>query len=258
MIWHPSDEDLILLFYGELEEPAARRVESHVGECGACRAEWTALRDTLRLVDLAEPPAPPDGFEAVMWARVSQSLPSRARWSWRQLVPAAALGAAILVLVTIARRPEPAGVSGSIGGPPPGTAAADARERTERRVLFTALDDHLTQAELLLIELMNAPADGEVELRFEREAADDLVASGRLYRATARETGDGEFVLVLEDIERVLVEVARGPERIPRRDLDALRGRIGEQDLLFKVRAAASEVRARQQQDLMTVSEGSL
>jgi hypothetical protein len=256
MSWHPTDEDLILLSYGELDEPAARRVEAHLAACGACRAEWSALGATLRLADIAGPPAPPDGFEAVMWARVSRALPERARWSWRQLVPATALAAAILVLLTIARRPDFGAAhdpSGTAAGA--GTAAADGT--TQRRVLFTALDDHLAQAEVLLIELMNAPANGELEFGFERETADDLVASGRLYRSTARETGDGEFVLVLEDIERVFVEVARSPERLPRRELETLRGRIDEEDLLFKVRAAASEVRARQQ-NLMTVSEGPL
>jgi hypothetical protein len=257
MTWHPTDEDLILRFYGELDEPAARRVEAHVAACAVCRAEWAALADTLRAVDRADVPAPPDGFEAVMWARVSQALPQRARWSWRQLVPAAALAAAILVLVTTARRPELGVAPGQAGEALAGAAAEDARGKTERRVLFTALDDHLAQAEVLLIELMNAPANGELEFHLERETADDLVASGRLYRSTASETGDGEFVLVLEDIERVLVEVARSPQRIPRRELEALRGRIDEDDLLFKVRAAASEVRARQQ-NLITVSEGSL
>jgi hypothetical protein len=171
-------------------------------------------------------------------------------------VPATALAAAILVLVTIARRPEVV-VPRPDGGAAAGAGSSDARGRTERRVLFTALDEHLTQAEVLLIELMNAPANGELEFHLERETADDLVASGRLYRSTASETGDGEFVLVLEDIERVLVEVARSPQRIPRRELEALRGRIDEDDLLFKVRAAASEVRARQQ-NLITVSEGPL
>jgi hypothetical protein len=256
MTWHPTEEDLILLSYGELDEPAARRVEAHLDECDACRAEWTALGHTLRLVDIAKAPAPLDGFEAVMWARVSQSLPRQAGWSSRLLVPAGALAAAILLLVTFARRPEP-DVPQPVGGVTAGTESAEARDRTQRRVLFTALDEHLAQAEMLLIELQNAPVNSELEFQFERETADDLVASGRLYRATARETGDGEFVLVLDDIERLLVEVARSPERIEGGELETLRGWIGEEDLLFKVRAAASEVRARQQ-NLMTVSEGSL
>ena len=54
------------------------------------------------------------------------------------------------------------------------------------RVLLTALDDHFQRSEMLLIEVMNASASSSGdELGFERDTADDLVASSRLYRQTA-------------------------------------------------------------------------
>jgi hypothetical protein len=125
--------------------------------------------------------------------------------------------------------------------PAPGAATADMREH----VLFTALDSHLGQTEMLLVELLNAP-ESLAELHAERQVADDLVNSGRLYRATAKETGHALYSALLDEMEPVLVEVARAPETLGARDLAALRERIVEGDLLFKVRAAARGARDRQ------------
>ena len=117
--------------------------------------------------------------------------------------------------------------------------------------LLTALDEHFAQTEMLLVELKNAVNLKSAQREFERATADDLVASGRLYRATAQQTGDIQFVQLLDDLEGVLVEVARSPEPRDSEDFDFLRARIDDDDLLFKVRAVTAEVRVRQQ-TLMT------
>jgi hypothetical protein len=153
------------------------------------------------------------------------------------LVAAAAAGYSWISVEPDADRIAATGTSA-----PDGDAALSARER----VLLTALTDHFSQAELLLVELLNAPAE-PVALDFERSAADDLVASGRLYRQTARQTGDVEFAQLLDDLEGVLVEVARSPEPLDREDFESLRARIDDDGLLFKVRAVTTEVRDRQQ-----------
>jgi hypothetical protein len=253
---HPTDEDLILRYYDELSEADAARVDAHVETCAACRAGWTDLGDTLRLVDAADVPDPGHAFEREMWARVSAALP-RPRWSYRPLIPLGALAAGIVGLVALSGLWTDEPDTGAPRLAVTDAAGADAHTRNQKRVLLTALDSHFHQTELLLVELMNTSVNGGLEMAFERETADDLVASGRLYRDTARDTGSAEFAVVLEDLERVLVEVARGPARLERAELESLRERIGEEDWLFKVRAAASEVRVRQQH-LDVVSEGPL
>jgi hypothetical protein len=112
-------------------------------------------------------------------------------------------------------------------------------------VLFSALDEHLAQTEILLVELMNAPAESGLEFGFEQGAAADLLASGRLYRHTAWHTGDLHVVAMLDELEGVLVDVARGPEPRPE-DVNLLRARIDAGDLLFKVRAVTTEIRDHQ------------
>ena len=68
---HVTDEDLILHFYGEAPADAAR-IDAHLAGCNACRANWTSLTRTLQMVDSAEVPDAPEGFERVIWAKVDR------------------------------------------------------------------------------------------------------------------------------------------------------------------------------------------
>ena len=255
MTWHPSDEDLILHFYGESGADGARRVDEHLGECAACQAVWTELGETMKLVDRASMPEPGPAFERVMWARVQQSLPPRRQspWAIRVLLPLAATilisaGAGGYLWRALHRAPATAGTPVAASTPPTARTKATLGER----VLLTALDDHFQQTQTLLIELKNAP-DDTTDLAFERAAADDLVASGRLYRIMARQNGDAQMAQMLDDLEAVLLDVARSRDQAAAGDMKALRARIESQDLLFKVRSATTQVHNRQR-DLLTAA----
>ncbi|MEZ5318243.1 MAG: hypothetical protein R2752_12655 [Vicinamibacterales bacterium] len=252
MTWHPDDDDLILRHFGEADAGLEARIDAHLAGCDRCRGVWHEITDTLALAGTVEVPEPGEGFERVMWARVQAALPPPPSAGWsagflRFWMPAATLTAAVAVALALAIRPSGPDVPDAPG------RAADARER----VLLTALDGHFEQAEMLLVEVMNAPADDAGDLEFQRETAEDLVASGRLYRVTAEETGDVGLVRMLEDLEPVLVDLARSPKTLDAHDLESLRTRIGDEDLLFKVRAVNGEIRGRQQ-TMNAVSEGPL
>jgi hypothetical protein len=258
-MWHPTDEDLVLHYYGEAPTAGAARLDAHLRDCPNCREQWTDLRETLGLVDAADVPEPGPGFERIVWARLQPALeapPSAGGWLMRQWLPAFGLGAAVVMLVSLSlnwrlahpETPEPA---------PLVQASGTERSQARERVLWDALDFHFEQTEMLLVELMNAPQTEARELEFERTAADDLVASGRLYRFTAEETGDIRLARMLEDLESVLVDVARSPETVDRDGMASLRARISDGDLLFKVRAVTNDLRGRQQ-NVLTVSEGPL
>jgi hypothetical protein len=169
-------------------------------------------------------------------------------------MPIASL-AAVVLAVMIGLRLTP-------GTPDVTPDATRATASQPERALLIAMDEHLERSELLLVEVMNADlgqaggADA-VRLGFEMAAADDLLLSSRLYKQTAAHTGNIELASMLEDLERVLVEIARGPEELKREDLDALQTRIADDDLLFKVRVVNDEIRKRQQA-IASVSEGDL
>jgi hypothetical protein len=193
----------------------------------------------------ADVPEPPAEFERVMWARVSAALPPRTSpWSWRALVPLTSFGALALALAVGGRTPSPATETQvpavQAAGEPTATPDAEALEARER-ALFTALDGHLAQTEMLLIELMNGPDRATTDFEFARTTADDLVASGRLYRATAQVTGHRRVAAVLEDLEPLLVEVARSPEQVDSATVRSIRERISDDGLLFKVRAVTTD-----------------
>jgi hypothetical protein len=246
---HPTEDELVLLFYGDATPDDERRLSAHVETCADCQPVWQEIRSSLAAVDAAGIPEPPADFERVMWAKVQREIgdiqPATRWWAPRFWLPAASL-AAVVIAVVIGTQMMP-----GTDVPTPGSNETSASTQPER-ALLVAMDEHLERSELLLVELMNADQPG-----FEPAAADDLLLSSRLYRQTATHTGHTELAAMLEDLERVLVEIARGPRELKQNDLDALRTRITDDDLLFKVRVVTDEVRKRQQA-IATVSEGDL
>ena len=111
------------------------------------------------------------------------------------------------------------------------------------RVLLMAVGDHLERSQMVLVELAHAETRGELDISAERQLADDLVASNRLYRQTAQQMGQTNVAGVLDELERVLVEVARGPSTVSMQQLAALQQRIESQGILFKVKIVGSEIR---------------
>ena len=65
-----------------------------------------------------------------------------------------------------------------------------------------------------LVELMNSPANDAVRLGFERETADDLLSSSRLYRQTAQHTGNVYLAAMLEDLNSGLTQLLDEVDRL--------------------------------------------
>jgi hypothetical protein len=115
------------------------------------------------------------------------------------------------------------------------------------RMLRSEVEEHLERSQRVLLELVNGDDASPVLLASERDRAADLVAAGRLYRRSAEEMGDADTRDLLEDVERVLVEIANGPEVQSSNDLSDVRARISNQDLIFRLRVMSAEMRAREQ-----------
>lgn len=249
---HPTEDELVLLFYGDTGPDEERRLAAHLETCLECQPAWRDIKASLAAVDAAGIPEPPADFERVMWAKVQreiESLQPATRWWAPKYWLATASLAVVMLTVSLGplvwNRQNASATDAS-------SAAGSGTSTQPERALLVAMDEHLERSELLLVELMNADQPG-----IEPSAADDLLLSSRLYRQTAAHTGHVELASMLEDLERVLVEIARGPKEMNKDDLDALRTRITDEDLLFKVRVVTDEVRKRQQA-IATVSEGDL
>lgn len=216
---HVDDDTLILYHYGECDD--ARSVELHLSTCNRCRDELERIvRD---LDDIGSIPAPErsEDYGAEVWRAIAPRLERRrSRRVW--LLAAAA---AVLVGTFVAGRLS---LRWDQEVPP-----VVARER----ILLVALGDHLDRSEVLLLEVVNAPA-GEMG----RETARELVRESRLYRQTAYRVGDVATGEVLDEIERLLLDVAHGTT-----SAETLRARIEGQDVLFKLRVLQTNVQSREE-----------
>jgi anti-sigma factor RsiW len=52
---HPTGHELLLLAYGELPEPVATNLESHVAACGACQEQLAQLERARVALDVMRP-----------------------------------------------------------------------------------------------------------------------------------------------------------------------------------------------------------
>jgi hypothetical protein len=244
---HLNDDDLVLHYYGEMPSEEEARAAAHLASCGACQENYTGLQRVMAFVDSAPAVEAAPGFERIAWARLEPALASTGRrgWtSWFVFSPASlALAAGVLLLIGASfMAGRLTRTTGSLGGGAPQTA-----EKMRERILLVDLGEHLDRSQMVLVELVSADdTGGNVDISLEQSRAEQLVAANRLYRQTAASTGDAAMASVLDDLERVLVDVAAGPKTVSQEDLDSVRRRIVSKELLFKVQVVSSQVRERQ------------
>jgi hypothetical protein len=195
----------------------------------------------LHLVDAGSVPSPKPDLEQVIAKRVQSALAAEHRRAWPAMrivgwaaVVGLVLGGGYLWGRWDALRERPANPSSTQAIAP----------NTGEDVMLAALDQHFDETEVLLVELLNAQEDVR-DFTYERTAASNLVASGRLYRATARQNGNAELAALLDDLESVLVEVARSPAKVDEREVDTWRTRIDQSELLRKVRTVEDHIKRR-------------
>lgn len=227
---HPTEEQFVLYYYGEAAE-----IEDHVAGCDACRTQYHALQRVLNSVDSFPVPERAPDYESRVWAAVEKRMEKRSRWltfGWRPLFAAAAMAMLVVGAFLAGRgwhKPEPLQ-----------TADNGVRER----VLLVAVGDYLERSQMVLVELANAgaPAAGRLDISYEQKTAEDLLESNRLYRQTAATNGDAATAALLEELERVLLEIAHSPSEVSARQLEELRRQIEDRGILFKVKVFGSRV----------------
>ncbi len=260
---HPSEQDLVLFALADADDMG--EIERHLTECERCRDELNAVRHLLAATEKLPVPEPDAGFEDRIWEKQVRHLrKARARialenaptveissldarvirppfWSMQRMVVWGAVAAMLVIAFLI-------GLYNSTPGtelvPEPGPGAAAVASGTDApkastgrdRILLIAVGDHLERAKMVLVELVNAETpDGPVDVSTQQARAEQLLLDNRLYRQSASLQGQNDVADVLEEIERVLIEVARSPGQMDSAEIEWLRDRIQSRDLLFKV-----------------------
>jgi hypothetical protein len=242
---HLSEEQLILHYYGE--EGDSLSAERHLEECEGCRSLYGGVQRVLNVVDSLPVPELSAEYGAQVWQRIERRLPARRRalWllpgPWRWAVAGVAFAGLMVTAFVAGRFYPPARRSGR----PAQMAAADSQ--TGERILLVAVGDYLERSQMVLIELANASPRDHMDISSEQERAGDLVRETRLYRQTAAHTGDTRVAGVLDELERVLLDITHAPSRISPRELRELRERLEAEGILFKIRVLGSNVRTQEQ-----------
>ena len=241
---HPTEEELIAFHEGE---PAGRaNVARHLGECPECRAELERIERMLAAFDAMPVPDPGPDYGRRVWQQIAPRLPARRAWNWtpwlapRRWAVAGAIAALTVAAFLAGRYLRPGSTLA------PGADVAQVRER----VLLVAVGDHLDRSEMILVELSNAEPDARrdrlVDISAEQKRAEDLLGENRLYRQTALQQGDAALASVLDELERVLLEIAHSPQEVTLSQFGAIQRRIEARGILFKVRVVGNKLRERE------------
>jgi hypothetical protein len=244
---HTTEEELFAYREGEMK--GRETIAAHLQECGECRTELERMEEVFQALDALPVPDPGEEYGTKVWRQIANRLPEHAPrrganwWSgWfrpRRLM-AVGVAAALLVLAFYAgRRTGPKIV---------GDEVADAG-RIRERVLLVAVGEHLGKSEMILMELSNAqPAQAGkklINISTAQKRAEDLVEENRLYRQTALSGGDNAMARTLDELQRVLLDVANSPAEVTPARFESIQKRIAAQGILLKVRVVRQELRAQ-------------
>jgi hypothetical protein len=241
---HLSEEQLIAYQDGET---AGRDIAAaHINSCAECQAELNRLAEMLAAYQALPVPDPGEDYGRRVWQQIAPRLNEK-RSHWWQIfleprrLTAAGLVAALLLVAFLAGR-----VSKRVDH---GDAALTA-EQVRQRVLLLAVGEHLGRSEMVLMEIANAEPEGasvkQVNLSSQRRRAEELLDENRLYRQTALQEGDTGIANVLDELERVLLDVAHSPGTVTPSQFKSIRQRIDDDGLLFKVRVLTQEIERRE------------
>ena len=236
---HMTEEELIAFRDGDT---AGRdSFAAHLRECADCRREMDRIDAVFAALDAMPVPDPGENYGSRVWAQISPRLPEK-RVAWwrtllqpRRLILSGAMAALVLLAFYAGRITKP---------PATGPEVADSGKVRER-VLVVAVGDHLGRSEMVLMELANAePEKGQklMNISTEQRRAEDLLEENRLYRQTALRDGDTLMASTLDDLERVLLDIANSPNEITPAQFEAIQKRIAAKGILLKVRVVKQEL----------------
>jgi len=197
-------------------------------------------------VDFAEfdPAAPPEraaSYEEQVWSRIAPLLPAypvrkragAARGFWLALGSATACAALIAAGFYAGRiwehQQSPRVVQTNVPSPAPAR-------------VVVLLSDHLDQSERLLVELKHARSDDPQTFPPLREEAGNLLRSNSKWRQEAEKSDDADMVLVLNNLNDLLSQLANEPGGLSPAAIAKLQEKMKADGLLLEVRVLRSRL----------------
>lgn len=241
-----TDDDLTMLYYGELDDPALATTVANTPELAA---RFEALCAELSRFDNLIPPERGEEYGSEVWRQISprltatQSKPVSALQSWIAALKqprfswASALSILLVALLafTLGRQgSEPHDQAPMVAQQTPATAL---QGLDARRLLTSSVSSHLDQLNLVFTEFAHTS-----ETTFANaEQITDLLVSNRLYRQAALSRGDHQLADFLSGLEPVLIELAHEAHI----NSPVTRTRMQEEikdNLLFRIRVLSNQL----------------
>lgn len=231
---HLGEDELLDLYYGEGTSAA----NSHLRACRECAAQFSKFKLSLDAIDPTPVPQRSADYGDLVWESLRPRLipyqKKTANWrSWTHWRAAALLVGCSIVLATVflgGRYWERVTTKKTITASNP---------QVTQRVVLVVLTDHLDRTERLLVQLEHAGPKDETDNAQLQSEARELLASNRLYRVTASNSGDPELAGALDRLEGVLAEIANDPN-LSAADIERVRNDMNTRGILFEIRVLRS------------------
>jgi len=237
---HITDEDLVLLYYGEHDDPA---LAATVAGSTGLTARFEALSTELGRVDDFIPPERSDNYGSDIWRQISPQLtaqPAKPASAWNTWLSGLRqprfswAGALSLVLVAslafmLGRQGnKPGDLTPATMESAPATALVGLNTQ---RLLTSSVSGHLEQLNLAFTEFANSTEtpSGDVGKVM------DLLVANRLYRQAAVSRDDNQLAAFLSGLEPVLIELAHKAYMNSPATLDRMQQEIRDNHL-FRIR----------------------
>jgi len=249
-----TEDDLILLYYGEHDDPGLAKA---VAESAELSAHFDRLSAELKMADNFVAPHRQDAYGSEVWQRIESRLDTQphekrhwltAWWSGLGRPNVSLAGAVSLAVVATL-----AFMLGRNGGFDTSTdpLAKQGNPVTESmqiianvdsdRLLNHSVSGHLDQVNLMLTQFANSP----VSLADESTYATDILVANRLYKQAAMNQGNKQLAALLTELEPLLIEMAYEAQQ----NSPATRARMQQEvksGLLFKVRVMNNQLKKPQ------------
>ena len=235
-----TDDDLTLLYYGELDNPA---LAASVASSPELTARFDALCLELNRVDGFVPPERGDDYGADVWRRISPKLATEQKKTaglWKALQSVLArprfslVGAMSLAMVAVLAfmlgrqveqpgKPLPTGLDA--------IPAVALSEMDAERLLTSSISGHLQQLNLAFTQFANMPETSAADAG----RATDMLLANRLYRQAAVAQGKHKLAAFLSELEPLLIELAYEAHKTSPATRDRMQQEVRD-SLLFRVR----------------------
>jgi hypothetical protein len=246
-----TDDDLVLYHYRDgLDAERIAQITAALASSETLRERYASIERAVEHFGDNEI-APDPGFNARLWRKLEPQLENagvisspvprqsgfdrlRAWLAPAQLWPAFAVATVLFAAIGVGFF---AGRQSATVAPPVASTEADV---TAARVLDAYVAANLRATERVLLTASNS--DDASLLEGNRELAQSLVESNRLYALAAARAGNTRLANFLRELEPVLISLANQPGSAAVQSSEGLRQFLDTTDLLFQVRATEARL----------------